>query len=166
MLDGTRLREPTDVRLGRSIHVNVLLLGNREVEALDRICSAAGISHQQYVALWTLCLHPDADDGLPMSALADGLLNRASDTTRLVDRLHRAGLAERRPNPADRRSTLVRATDDGRRVFATVTPELQAYHRDQWQHLEPDEIQTLDTLLAKALWGASEPTHEPEPETP
>jgi hypothetical protein len=62
------------------------------------------------------------------SAVADGHLNRASDTTRLVDRLERAGLAERLPHPADRRSMLVRATAEGRRVYAAVTPKLQRFH--------------------------------------
>ena len=65
------------------------------------------------MALWVLCLADDPDAGLPIGAVADGLLNRASDTTRLIDRLERAGLAERFPNPADRRGVLVRATRAG-----------------------------------------------------
>jgi DNA-binding MarR family transcriptional regulator len=147
------VREPKAVRVARDVHINVLLLSNQGQAALDEICGADGITHQQYVALWTLCLadHPEA--GLPMGAVADGLLNRASDTTRLVDRLERAGLAERLPNPADRRSVLVRATPEGQRVFAAVTPKLQAFHRRQFSHLSADEVATLSGLLAKALWG-------------
>jgi len=153
MLDATALGEPRAVAVGRGVHLNVLLLADRNLDALERICAAEGITHQQYVALWTLCLADDADEGVPMGAVADGLLNRASDTTRLVDRLERAGLAERRPNPADRRSVLVRATPAGQRVFAAVTPTLQEFHRHQWSNLSTDEIDTLNHLLAKALWG-------------
>jgi len=153
MLDATPLREPRAVAVGRGVHLNVLLLADRNLDALERICAAEGITHQQYVALWTLCLADDAEEGVPMGAVADGLLNRASDTTRLVDRLERAGLAERRPNPADRRSVLVRATPAGERVFAAVTPTLQEFHRHQWANLSTDEIDTLNHLLAKALWG-------------
>lgn len=147
------LREPSGVRMGRDVHVNVLLLANRALDALDEICQPHGITHQQYVALWTLCLADDPDAGIAMGTVADGLLNRASDTTRLVDRLAKAGLAERLANPADRRSVLVRATADGRRVFAAVTPALQAFHRQQWSNLEPGEVEVLHGLLAKALWG-------------
>ena len=146
-------REPKAVRVGRDVHVNVLLLANRSLDALEVICNEQQITHQQYVALWTLCLSDDAGGGLPVGAVADGLLNRASDVTRLVDRLERAGLVERLPNPADRRSVLVRATAEGQRVFAAVTPKLQDFHRRQWSHLAPDEIDTLHVLLAKALWG-------------
>lgn len=37
--------------------------------------------------------------------------------TRILDGLERAGLAERRPHPDDRRATLVRATPKGRRLM-------------------------------------------------
>ena len=153
MLGETIVGEPKAVRMGRDVHVNVLLLANRDLEALEELCQAEGITHQQYVALWTLCLADDAEEGLPMGAVADGLLNRASDATRLVDRLERAGLAERLPNPSDRRSVLVRATRKGQRVFAAVTPTLQEFHRTQWSNLSTREIEALEALLAKALWG-------------
>lgn len=145
--------EPTSVSVGRDAHVNVLLLADRNLRDLEEICGADGITHQQYVALWTMCLVDDPDTGVPMGAIADGLLNRASDTTRLVDRLERAGFAERLPHPADRRIVLVRATAEGRRVFAAVTPKLQEFHRRQWSALSSDELATLQQLLTTALWG-------------
>ena len=146
-------REPRAVRLGRDVHINVLLLANQNLEELEAICQPHGLSHAQYVALWTLCLHEDRGEGLPVGAVADGLLNRASDVTRLVDRLERSGLVERLPNPADRRSVLVRATTAGRDAFAAVTPALQDFHRRQWSHLSAAEVETLRVLLGKALWG-------------
>jgi DNA-binding MarR family transcriptional regulator len=156
VLQTATLREPRAVRVGRGVHLNVLLLADRNLAALEEICAAEGITHQQYVALWTLCLAADADAGMPIGAIADGLLNRASDITRLIDRLERSGLAERLPNPADRRSVLVRATPAGHRVFAAVTPQLQEFHRRQWSNLSNAEVDTLNQLLAKALWGTGE----------
>ncbi len=87
--------------------------------------------------------------------MSDGLLNRASDTTRLLDRLEKAGLVERLPNPADRRGVLVRATPAGRERFEAVTPKLQAFHATQWANLAAAEVQELRRLLAKALWGSA-----------
>ncbi|HEU0172455.1 MAG TPA: MarR family transcriptional regulator [Acidimicrobiales bacterium] len=151
-----RPREPRQVRLAREAHVNVLVAANRFSDEMERRCRVDGISHAQYVALWVLCLSDDADDGLPMRALADGLLNRASDTTRLVDRLVDAGLAERFPSPGDRRLVLVRATAAGRDAFARVTRRVREFHRAQWAALSEAELTQLGDLLAKALWGATD----------
>jgi hypothetical protein len=109
-------REPKAVRVGREIHVNVLLLANRSLEQFEAICRTEDLTHSQYVALWTLCLADDADTGIPVSAVSDGLLNRASDTTRLLDRLEKAGLVERLPNPADRRGGTAE-----RRLYETLS---------------------------------------------
>lgn len=164
MSDGTTgvtsRREPKTIRIARDVHLNVILLANRSLDQVEEICRSEDLTHPQYVALWTLCLAGDADAGIPMSAVSDGLLNRASDTTRLVDRLERAGLVERLPNPADRRGVLVRATAEGRKRFAAVTPKLQAFHATQWATLTREEVGELNRLLAKALWNG--PEHEPD----
>ena len=151
--DSRRVREPRGVRRGRNVHVNVLLLANRNLDKFEAICRDFGLTHAQYVALFVLCLSDEPGDGMPIGAVADGLLNRASDTTRLVDRLARAGLAERFPNPVDRRGVLVRATDRGREVFDRMAPAIQHLHRDQWSNLSAAEVERLDHLLLKALWG-------------
>jgi DNA-binding MarR family transcriptional regulator len=151
------VRDSKAIRAARDAHLNVLLLANRSLDRLEAICRAEGITHAQYVALWTLCLSDEAEAGIPASAVSDGLLNRASDTTRLIDRLEKAGLAERLPNPADRRGVLVRATAEGRERFAAVTPQLQAFHAAQWSNLDAEELRQLRLLLAKALWGSADP---------
>jgi len=148
-----RAREPRGVGRGRNVHLNVLLLANRNLEKFEAICRDFGLTHAQYVALFVLCLSDEPGEGMPIGAVADGLLNRASDTTRLIDRLERGGLAERFPNPADRRGVLVRATDRGRDVFGRMVPDIQDLHRDQWSNLSAAEVEQLDHLLLKALWG-------------
>lgn len=148
--------ETKAVRVARDVHVNLLLLAQRTIDQLEDICRSEDLSHAQYVALWTLCLADDPDVGIPVSAVADGLLNRASDTTRLVHRLERAGLVERLPNPTDRRGVLVRATPAGQARFAAVTPKLQAFHAAQWDNLDAEEVGRFRRLLEKALWGEAE----------
>ena len=122
------------------------------------MCRAGGITHAQYVVLCALCLRDEPDAGVPVGAVADGLLNRASDATRLVDRLEKAGLVERMRNPEDRRGVLVRPTAAGRSTFERVTPRVQAFHEHQWDALSAAETRQLHLLLAKALWPDGMPT--------
>ncbi|MFC5392455.1 MarR family winged helix-turn-helix transcriptional regulator [Bosea vestrisii] len=62
----------------------------------------------------------------PMGALAKEWACDPSTATWLVDRLERAGLAERVASAADRRVKLVRATEKGRATMQELTA---AYHR-------------------------------------
>ena len=152
-------REELIDRLGRDAFITAFIVSNRFTEDLEQCCGAEGISHALYVALWVLCL-ADAPDGLPMGALADGLLTRAADTTRLVDRLVNQRLATRRPSKADRRVVLVSATSGGRQLFERLTAEIKALHRRQWAALTNDEIRQVIRLLNKALWTGESAVRE------
>ena len=69
-----------------------------------------------------------------LSELSDRLRIAPRSATEVVDALEKRGLVERRPDPGDRRATLVEVTDDGgsvldairgseaERVFSRLTP--------------------------------------------
>ena len=151
MMKATVPRETRRTRLTRDAHVSVIVAGNRFVDGMERICREEGVSQSQYVALWVLCLADDPEVGVPVGAIADGLLNRASDITRLVDRLVQVGMVERMPNPADRRGVLVRATPAGHGVFERLAPRVREYHLGQWADVSNDELEKLIGLLGVVL---------------
>src|SRR5271165_730247 len=152
-------REELIDRLGRDAFITTFIASNRFTEDLEQCCRAEGISHALYAALWVLCL-ADAPEGLPMGALADGLLTRAADTTRLVDRLVKQQLATRKASKTDRRVVLVSATPQGRQRFERLTAEIKALHRRQWAALTNDEIRQVIRLLNKALWTGESAVRE------
>jgi len=139
-------------RLGREAFITLYVVGNHFTEQIDELCRSKGISHPQYSVLWVLCLSDEAE-GVPMGSLADGLLNRAADATRLVDRLVAHGLVTRKPSPHDRRVVLVRATTRGRAVFEALAAQIKDLHREQWGSLTQGEVHELTRLLNKALWS-------------
>jgi DNA-binding MarR family transcriptional regulator len=147
------LDETAADHIAREAHLNVLIAAGRFTDEMDQICRAEGLTAQQFSVLWVICLHEDSARGVPMGAIADGLVNRASDTTRLIDRLLQAGLVARAPSEADRRVVLVRPTTKGRRVLARLVPNMRQFHRREWNALTATELRELNRLLAKALWG-------------
>jgi DNA-binding MarR family transcriptional regulator len=60
------------------------------------------------------------EEAVPVRELISRTGQKPSTFTGVLDRLERRGLIERRPNPADRRSTVVALTGDGGRAAATV----------------------------------------------
>jgi DNA-binding MarR family transcriptional regulator len=153
MAVATTTKETAVDRVAREAHLNTLIAASRFTDEMEQVCRAEGVTMQQFSVLWVLCLHDDSSTGVPTGAIADGLVNRASDTTRLIDRLAQAGLVERLSSPGDRRVVLVRPTAAGRRVLERLVPRLRAFHRTQWSALSASELREFSRLLAKALWG-------------
>jgi DNA-binding MarR family transcriptional regulator len=92
----------------------------------------------------------------PTELMRTTMLSSGGMTKRL-DRLVEAGLVERRPDPADRRGTLVRLTPWGRK---TVDAALETHASNAGRllgALEPAEREALDELLRKLLASLSAP---------
>jgi DNA-binding MarR family transcriptional regulator len=73
----------------------------------------------------------------------------SSGTTKRLDRLERAGLIARQPDPADRRSTLIALTDAGRELVDTATAAHLANERRILAGLTAAEQGRLADLLRK-----------------
>lgn len=59
-------------------------------------------------------------DAVRLRDLAERLRIAARSATEVVDGLESRGLVQRRPDPDDRRATLVELTDEGRRLMAAI----------------------------------------------
>jgi DNA-binding MarR family transcriptional regulator len=71
--------------------------------------------------------------------------------TKRLDRLTDAGLVERRPDPGDRRGTLVRLTGRGKAVVDEAAGAHVANEERLLSALTPAERRALDGLLRKLL---------------
>jgi|ERR1022692_1119335 DNA-binding MarR family transcriptional regulator len=74
------------------------------------------ITPSHWRALRVLTRHPV----LRMSELSDHLHIAARSTTEVVDALETRGLVERRPDPDDRRATLVEVTEHGASILDAI----------------------------------------------
>jgi DNA-binding MarR family transcriptional regulator len=141
-------------RTHRNLYIHLSLLHGAWSAGVEALCGEEHLTEAHYRVLWVLCL-TDKSDGLAMGEIADGLVNRASDLTRLVDKLVRQGLVSRKPDPQDGRRMIVKPTAAGRRVFGRLTLLIKGLHVDQMAGLTEREKSDLVTLLNKALWGGA-----------
>jgi DNA-binding MarR family transcriptional regulator len=125
---------------------------------LERAIVAAlqpfGLSFGDFDVLNTL--RRRADDGTNPRELARSSLITSGAMTSRLDRLERAGLIERRPDPGDRRGVLVHLTEPGERL---AEESLHAVLAADEAFLEPLSPRQRDSVAAalKQLLLRSEP---------
>ncbi len=99
-----------------------------------------------------LSLSRTSPPGLRMQDLAEAVVLSRTRISRVVDEMESAGLVERRPNPADRRSILVAITRHGRTEFRRAAP---VYLRGIVQHfsglLADEELECVGAALEKVV---------------
>ncbi len=84
--------------------VSLLVTAGHLARALEEVCAAHGITHDQYNVLRILRgVHPE---GHPRYAIAERLIDRSPDVTRLLDRLEREGFVGRSRSDEDRRLSI------------------------------------------------------------
>ena len=110
------------------------------------------ISLEWYAILLILAQSEEAS--LRPSDLADLTGLSRSATTRLVDRLERSGLVERRACESDRRVTFVVLTPRGEEVFKEAgRVHLRGIGEHVGSHLTSDELAQISALLGKLAEG-------------
>jgi DNA-binding MarR family transcriptional regulator len=113
------LRESAEDKLGRESFIALFLAVRQACAEVEALCREEQIAMSHYTVLWFLARRRERE-GVPMGAVIDGHLNRASDSTRLADRLTALGMIERLASEADRRVVLVRLTARGRDALSTA----------------------------------------------
>ncbi len=115
---------------------------------IRQLLKAQGISEPQYNAL--RILRGAGPDGLPSLAVADRMVTRVPDITRLLDRLERAGLAKRDRSANDRRVVRARVTRKGLSLLKRLDEPLVKSHKQLLGHMSRKELAELNRLLVKA----------------
>lgn len=114
----------------------------------DELFAGFGLTAQQYNLL--RLLRAAAPDAVPTLALADRLISRAPDVTRMLDKLEKRSLLTRTRSRKDRRTVLVAVSVAGLSLLERIAAPLQACHKRQLGHLSGAELKSLIALLRTA----------------
>ncbi|RJL24529.1 MarR family transcriptional regulator [Bailinhaonella thermotolerans] len=94
------------------------------IAELDALLKPYDLTFARYEALVLLTF--SRAGSLPLSKIGERLMVHPTSVTNTIDRLERAGLVRRRPNPRDGRGVLAEITDRGRDVVRRATADLMA----------------------------------------
>jgi DNA-binding MarR family transcriptional regulator len=95
--------------------LNILVTANLLAKEGERVVGPFGITEAQFNVLMLL-RHQSDGGALDQTALGRMLVVNRSNVTGLVDRMEKAGLVVRSPDPTDRRVKQVSLTAHGRKV--------------------------------------------------
>jgi DNA-binding MarR family transcriptional regulator len=109
----------------------------------ERLFKPAQITDQQFNVLRILRGGPE--QGYLIREIRTRMISHSADVPRLVERMVKAGLVQRREDPADRRGCLVRLTAEGAALEARLSP----VHSDLCREVAG----VLDEWETKALLG-------------
>jgi MarR family transcriptional regulator, multiple antibiotic resistance protein MarR len=110
----------------------------------ERLKAAAGVGAGHFELLRYVRDHPDARVADLASAFAIGV----GTTSKIVDRAEQEGWMTRRPNPANRRSSLLGLTAAGESVVSQAEPTWQAAIQEVLgSAVTPDELAALSLAL-------------------
>ena len=107
-----------------------------------------GVTPTQYNVL--RILRGAGEGGLPCGAIAERLVTRDSDVTRLVDRLAGQHLVERGRSTSDRRVVAVRITQAGTDLLVRLEPVIRELQQRQLGHLDSSTLTALIHGLEQA----------------
>jgi DNA-binding MarR family transcriptional regulator len=114
----------------------------------DELFARYGLTPQQYNAL--RLLRAARPGTLPTLALAERLVSRAPDITRLLDKLESRALIVRERLADNRRVVQVGIAPAGVKLLKEITGPLRQCHARQLGHLSPGELRRLTQLLRAA----------------
>jgi DNA-binding MarR family transcriptional regulator len=121
------------------------------VEAFQHRClDPFGLRFIDYSVLRVLELVGEPHRMSP-TELSDIVVRSSGGMTQILDRLERAGLVARTPDPADRRKVLVALTDEGMRTADAANARYAAERERLLADLSPDEVQRLDDAIHRLL---------------
>jgi DNA-binding MarR family transcriptional regulator len=109
----------------------------------DELFARFDLTAQQYNVLRVL----RASSPLPTLVIAERLISRAPDITRMVDRLERRSLVVRQRDEGNRRVVQVAITSAGRKLLQSIDQPLHACHQRQLGHLTKSQLAQLRELL-------------------
>lgn len=121
----------------------------RTAEALKRsfaqVLESHGITAQQYNVL--RILRGAGPEGLPTLTIGERMIEETPGVTRLVDRLERKGLVERKPCPKDRRRVFCCITEKGLGQLKQLDEPVDRWDAQNVAVLQPSDIDSLISLL-------------------
>jgi DNA-binding MarR family transcriptional regulator len=143
----TRAGSPGPTPLEDQIFVALLRVSDSLASEADQLIKANGLTSAQYNVL--RILRGAGPEGLPCNTIAERMISRDPDMTRLLDRMEKRELITRERQKEDRRVVKARITDEGLKLLKRMDAPIRELHKGQFAHMTSARLKTLMDLLTE-----------------
>ncbi|MEN8789008.1 MAG: MarR family transcriptional regulator [Flavobacteriaceae bacterium] len=141
------IKTETKIPLKSRSIIHLLLVHNKINDHLARSLKPFGVSLQQFNVLRIL----RGRKGIPanLSTLNERMINKMSNTTRLVDKLLAKGYVDRSVCPSNRRKIEITITKKGGKVLKEMDHTIKLAEEELVKNFSSQELEQLNLLLHK-----------------
>lgn len=127
--------------------IHLLLVNNKVSETISTSLKPFEVSSQQFNVLRIL----RGQNGKPanLSTLNDRMVNKMSNTTRLVDKLILKGFVDRKVCPSNRRKVEITITTKGKEELKKMDDAVKIAEKEILKNISTEELEELNRLLNK-----------------
>lgn len=124
--------------------MNLFVASAHAMDAFEGVTGEGGLSYASFNVLRILRGQPE---GHSRRSIAERLVTKNADVTRLIDGLVNRGLVRRVRSKSDGRLSLARITPKGVELLAQLDPRLEAFVETHRRRLSPAQWASLSRLL-------------------
>ena len=140
-------RAHSSIPLEDQLFVAFLIIADSLSQGAEHLIKSAGLTPAQYNVL--RILRGAEPQGLLCRGIADRMISRDPDMTRLLDRMEKHGLITRQRQNDDRRVIKTRITADGLKLLKKLDQPVHDLHRGQFRHMSAARLKLLSELLSE-----------------
>ncbi len=127
--------------------VHTIYTGDYVLGRINSVLKPFGLTSQQYNVL--RILRGQKGECVTLSSIQERMINKSSNTTRLVDKLVLKELVHREVDEENRRKLRICITTKGNALLKKIDPLIEDVETETTSSLNKEEIEMLNTLLEK-----------------
>ena len=140
------LKTSKKLNLSKKSILNIMFKGSFVLNEINKLLKPFNITNQQYNVL--RILRGQKHKAIMLSEIQDRMINKNSNTTRLIDKLIEKKYVTRTVNKTNRRKINVSITTTG----LSFLEEIDTLENDIVKNIEDKELLTLNTILEKTRY--------------
>ncbi|MBT8323904.1 MAG: MarR family transcriptional regulator [Winogradskyella sp.] len=133
--------------VSRATIINVMFSNNWVKDELIGVLKPYDLSLEQFNVL--RILRGQKGQPINLQDIQERMVNKMSNTTRLVDKLILKGFVQRTICKNNRRKVEIEITDSGLKTLKEIDPKIDTAEQQITTNLNESELQQLNTLLIK-----------------